>query len=75
MASQKKKNSSLHKYVIFTLTALCIFTIAMIVVFVVTGGNEPSTLIACFFAAFGGELFSCAMIKKLKLKSEDKNNE
>lgn len=68
--SIKKKESSLYKYVVFSLTSLCLFTIAILVIFVVTGGSEPSALIACFFGTFGGELFMCAMIKRLKLKTE-----
>lgn len=68
--SIKEKESSLYKYVVFTLTSLCLFTIAILVIFVVTGGSEPSALIACFFGTFGGELFMCAMIKRLKLKTE-----
>ena len=59
----KKRMSGLDKY--------CVFSI-MAVVQTITG-NTQDTLVTCFFATFGGELFACAMIKRLKLKKE--NNE
>ena len=66
-----KKLSGLDKYCIFSFTCLILFTIVMIVVQTVTGTTQD-TLITCFYASFGGELLLCAMIKRLKLKKEDK---
>jgi len=59
--------SKLDAYVIFSLAFLVTFAIAMIVIFAVSG-SEPSTLITCVFATFGGEVLSCALIKIFKLK-------
>ena len=65
-----KKLSALDKYVIFSFSMLIIFTIAEIVLQAITGTSQD-TLITCFFSCFGGELFLCAMIKRLKLKRGD----
>lgn len=65
---KKKKVSALDKYVIFSLSALILFTITTIVYQFYTKEELSSTLITCFFAAFGGELFMLCMIKRLKLK-------
>ena len=54
-------------YVRFCITIAIIFTTAVLVIFTITGA-EPSTLITCFFAMFGGEIFACAMIKLFKMK-------
>lgn len=65
---KKKKVPALDKYVIFSLSALILFTITTIVYQFYTKEELSSTLITCFFAAFGGELFMLCMIKRLKLK-------
>lgn len=69
----KKKLKALDKYVIFSISSLIIFTIIAIIVQIVTGQVLSDTLTTCFFAAFGGELLSLAMIKRLKLKRGDKD--
>lgn len=74
MRKQKKKQSLLDKYVIFSLVCLIVFTIAEMIIQAYTN-MEQSTLITCFFSAFGGELLMCAMIKRLKLKKGDENSE
>lgn len=71
---KKKKVSALDKYVIFSLTALILFTVTTIVYQFYTKEELSSTLITCFFAAFGGELLMLAMIKRLKLKGGDHDN-
>ncbi len=68
----KKRMSGLDKYCVFSIAVLLLFTAIMAVVQTITG-NTQDTLVTCFFATFGGELFACAMIKRLKLKKE--NNE
>ena len=70
MAKNKKKLPALDKYVIFSLSCLVIFTVVILVIFAITGA-EPTALVTCFFAAFGGELLTLAMIKRLKLKKGD----
>lgn len=67
----KQKLSALDKYVIFSLTALIIFTVVAIVYQWVNEIELSGTLITCFFSAFGGELLMLAMIKRLKLKKEN----
>lgn len=71
---KKKKVSALDKYVIFSLTALILFTVTTIFYQFYTKEELSSTLITCFFAAFGGELLMLAMIKRLKLKGGDHDN-
>lgn len=71
---KKKKVSALDKYVIFSLTALILFTITSVAYQFYTKEELSSTLITCFFAAFGGELFMLAMIKRLKLKGGADND-
>lgn len=68
-----KKLSALDKYVIFSLTAIVIFTIIAIVYQWTSDIELSSTLITCFFACFGGELLSLAMIKRLKLKKGERD--
>lgn len=70
--AEKKKISALDKYVIFSFTCLIVFTIVIICVQTITGMTQD-TITTCFFSAFGGELLLCAMIKRLKLKKEDTN--
>lgn len=72
MRNRRKRTRALDKYVVFSITILLIFTICETVITAITG-TEQSTLITCFFACFGGELFLCAMIKRLKLKEGNRN--
>ena len=65
-----KKISALDKYVIFSISILLIFCIAEFIVSSITGQTHD-TLTTCFFACFGGEILSCALIKIFKLKSGD----
>lgn len=72
MRKSKRKLPALDKYVIFSLAVLIIFTIVSFVYQFVTQQEISATLTTCFFAAFGGELLSLAMIKRLKLKDVKK---
>lgn len=67
--------SALDKYVIFSLSALIIFTITAIVYQFITQQELSTTLISCFFASFGGELLMLCLIKRLKIKKGDTDNE
>lgn len=69
-----KKYRSLSLYVIFSIALLIIYTIVSQIVFIKTG-QEYSTLTTCFFAAFGGEILACALMKIFKLKKEDRIDE
>lgn len=65
-----KKDDFLKKVIIAIGVFLLCFTIAVFIVFCATGGSEPSTLIACVFAACLGECSICGLIKKSKEKEE-----
>lgn len=69
-----KKLSGLDKYVIFSIALLLVFTVAEFIATCATGA-EQSTLITAFFACFGGEVLSCALIKIFKLKQGDTSND
>lgn len=69
-----KKVSALDKYVVFSISILVAFCIAEMIVSSVTGQTHD-TLTTCFFACFGGEILSCALIKIFKLKGEDNGTE
>ena len=66
---KRRKLPALDKYVIFSLSCIIVFTVAILVIFFTTG-SEPTALVTCFFAAFAGELLSLALIKRLKLRQE-----
>lgn len=74
MAKRKKKMSALDKYVIFSFCVLILYTISEMVISSITGISHD-TLTTCLYAAFGGELLMLCMIKRLKLKKGDSNNE
>ena len=66
-----RKLNGLDKYVIFSIFLLLVYTVAEFFTSSVTGISHD-TLTTCFYAAFGGEILSCALIKVFKLKDEDK---
>ena len=66
---KKPTLSGLDKYLIFSFTVLILFTIAILITFLITH-EEPVVLVGCFFAAFASEVYHCAKIKKLKLHKE-----
>lgn len=71
---QKRKMSALDKYCIFCICFFTIYTIAELTISGVTGTtNDRLTEAVQWFAA--GELFLCAMIKRLKLKREKEDQE
>lgn len=70
----KKKLSALDKYVIFSISVLLVFCIAEMVISSITGQTHD-TLTTCLYAAFGGEVLSCALIKIFKLKGESNREE
>lgn len=66
----KQKDDFLKKVIISIGIFLLFFTIAVFTVFCITGGNEPSTLITCVFAACLGEGTICGLLKKSKGKKD-----
>lgn len=69
---EEKRMHSLTLYVVFSILVLIIYTIVEQVLSTITGVTHD-TLTTCIFAAFGGEILACALIKIYKLKggSED----
>ena len=62
-----KRLPDLDKYIIFSFVVMLVYTISELVLSTITGISHD-TLTTCIFAAFGGELLMCAMIKRLKLR-------
>lgn len=57
---------SLTRYVVFSISSLIIYTITVMIMSC-SGVEISDTLTQCFFAFFGGETVTCAIIKSLKL--------
>lgn len=72
---KKQKIKNLDRYCILCLTEMITFTIVAVAFQFITGQELSSTLIAANHAAFGGELFQLAMIKKHKLKKGEEDDE
>lgn len=66
----KQTDDFLKKVIIAIGIFLLCFTVAVFAVFCITGGSEPSTLIACVFAACLGECSICGLLKKNQNKKE-----
>lgn len=71
---KKKKLPALDKYCIFSFSVLVLYIITELTVSSITQVSHD-TLTTCVFSAFGGELLLLAMIKRLKLKKGDEDNE
>lgn len=67
------KTDTLGAFVAFSIACCIIYTIVSQVIACRTK-MELSTLTTCFFATFGGEILSCALIKIFKLKEDDKDS-
>ena len=66
----KKKISALDKYLIFCIVFFVVFTVAELVTSCIYGtAHDTLTNAVKWFC--GGEVFLCAMIKRLKLKKAD----
>ena len=68
----KFKFTSLGLYVIFSITALVVYTIVSQLL-AYNSGIILDTLTTCFFGFFGGEIVMCALIKIFKLKDNKEN--
>lgn len=67
----KNKNNRFSKVIVATVILLnIIFTAAVLYVFLKTG-NEPMTLVGCWFAFTTGELWMLSSIKKSKVNKKD----
>lgn len=61
---------SLTLYVVFSISVLIVYTIVEQILSTYTGQTHD-TLTTCIFAAFGGEILACALIKIFKLKTKE----
>ena len=66
---------ALTKFILFSFAMTIIYTIIAIVFQAVTGNPISDTLTTCYFAVYGGEVLSCALIKVFKLKEENNNEQ
>lgn len=64
---KRKQLPDLDKYIIFSFAVMIVYTVFEFVFSTITGISHD-TLTTCLYAAFGGELLMCAMIKRLKLR-------
>lgn len=71
---KKKKLSGLDKYIIFSFACIIIYTITEHILLIKTG-ETLDILTTLFYGVFGGEIFTCALIKKLKLKQNEKKED
>ena len=67
---KRKQLPDLDKYIIFSFAVMIVYTVFEFVFSTITGISHD-TLTTCLYAAFGGELLMCAMIKRLKLRRND----
>ncbi len=67
---RKKKLKTMDLILLCLGIFLLIFVAICLVIFCITGGSEPSTLIGCVFAICGTECGVMAWIKNVKEKQE-----
>ena len=70
-----QKRSDLDKYLIFCFSVIIIYTIIGILFQWLTGNELSTSLTVGVYGFFGGEITLLAMIKRLKLKKGDSNDE
>lgn len=71
---KRRKMHDLDKYCIYCIIFFTLYTIAELVLSAITGTtNDRLTEAVQLFC--GGELFFCAMLKRLKLKKEVKEDD
>ena len=67
--SEKKQLHSLTVYVVFSILVLITYTSVELILSTMFSISHD-TLTTCVYAAFGGEILACALIKIFKLKEE-----
>lgn len=72
--SRLRKKDFAKKIVTLVVFLNILFTASVLYVFLKTG-NEPMTLVGCWFGFTTGELWMLSSIKKSKVKKEGVNNE
>lgn len=70
-----KKKSDLDKYLIFCFVVIILYTVTAIIFQWLTEIELSTSLTVGVYGFFGGEITLLAMIKRLKLKRGDSDNE
>lgn len=71
----KKKQGRFSKRIVALVILLnVLFTAAVLYVFLMTNGSEPTTLIVSWFTFTTGELWMLSSIKKKEVKEENKED-
>lgn len=70
---KKRHISKLGLYVIFSISFVVLYSIAVLVIFA-RNGVEPDTLTKCVYSFFAGEVTASAIIKIFNIKNPDKIN-
>ena len=70
-----KKTSDLDKYLIFCFVVIILYTVTAIIFQWLTEIELSTSLTVGVYGFFGGEITLLAMIKRLKLKRGDSDNE
>lgn len=71
---KRLEDISLSTYVIFSIVMVLVYSVVEFIFSTLTGITHD-TLTTCFYACFGGEILSCALIKIFKLKEEHENEQ
>ena len=66
------EDMKLSTYVVVSLSLIIIYTVLEFIFSTITEVSHD-TLTTCFYAVFGGEVISCALIKIFKLKCEEED--
>ena len=66
----RRRTKALDKYVIFSLTVTILYTVAEFVTSTITG-VEKTTLTACVYGFFAGEIVTAGLIKIFKIRGGD----
>ena len=67
------EDMKLSTYVVVSLSLIIIYTVLEFIFSTITEVSHD-TLTTCFYAVFGGEVISCALIKIFKLKCEEEDD-
>lgn len=65
-----RKIKTLTLFIVFSIIVILAYTVIEFI-FNIKTGTSHDTLTTCFYACFGGEILSCALIKIFKLKGEN----
>lgn len=74
-STKSKKKSDLDKYLIFCFVVIILYTVTAIIFQWLTSFELSTSLTVGVYGFFGGEITLLAMIKRLKLKKGDTDNE